>query len=63
MKIGKRYSLGQSPKIAANAVEWRRVLAYREAACVKMCKYFEMISLTIEETPLVGSPPSTLGGR
>ena len=40
MKIGKMYSLGQSPKIAARAVEWRRVLsqarrigAYREAAC------------------------------
>ena len=25
-KIGKRYSLGQAPKSAANAVEWRRVL-------------------------------------
>ena len=45
MKIGKRYSLGQSPKIAAHAVEWRRVLSvarligvlFREAACVKMC--------------------------
>ena len=42
MKIGKRYSLGQSPKVAEHAVEWRRVLslarwigAYHEAACVK----------------------------
>ena len=26
MKIGKRYSLGQSQKVAAHAVEWRRVL-------------------------------------
>ena len=26
MKIGKRYSLGQSPKIAAYPVEWKRVL-------------------------------------
>ena len=41
MKIGKRYSLGQSPKVAEHAVEWRRVLslarsigAYREALCV-----------------------------
>ena len=40
MKIGKRYSLGQSPKVAEHAVEWRRVLtlarpigAYREALC------------------------------
>ena len=48
MKIGKRYSLGQPPKIAAHAVEWRRVLsvarsigAYREEACVKN---LEMIS-------------------
>ena len=23
MKIGKRYSLGQSPKVTAHAVEWR----------------------------------------
>ena len=51
MKIWKRYSVGQSPKVAAHAVEWRRVLglarsigAYREAACVKMCKNLEMIS-------------------
>ena len=42
MKIGKRYSLGQSPKFATNAVEWRRVsrwldrsVAYCEAVCVK----------------------------
>ena len=42
MKIGKRYSVCQSPKIAAHAVEWRIVLslarsmgAYCEAACVK----------------------------
>ena len=26
MKIWKRYSVGQSPKVAAHAVEWRRVL-------------------------------------
>ena len=51
MRIEKRYSLGQSQKVASHAVEWRRVLwltrsigAYREAACVKMCKNFEMIS-------------------
>ena len=49
MKIGKRYSLGQSPKVAAHAVEWRRVLGAspidrREAACVKMCKILEIIS-------------------
>ena len=51
MKIWKRYSVGQSPKVAAHAVEWRRVLglarsigAYREAACVKMCKDLEIIS-------------------
>ena len=39
MTIGKRYSVGQSPKIAAHAVEWRRVLSLAiesEAACVKM---------------------------
>ena len=34
MKIWKRYSVGQSPKVAAHAVEWRRVLglarSYRE---------------------------------
>ena len=38
MKIGKRYSLDQSPKIAAHAVEWRRVLSlarsFREAGSV-----------------------------
>ena len=37
MKIGKRYSLGQSQKVAAHAVEWRIVLslagAYGEALC------------------------------
>ena len=47
MKIGKWYSLGQSPKIAAHAVEWRRVLslarsigAYRGTVwkCVKIWK-------------------------
>ena len=51
-KIGKRYSLRQAPKRAANVVEWRRVLslaiiidrASKAAYCVKMCKYFEMVS-------------------
>ena len=42
MKIEKRYSVGQSPKIAG--MPSRRVLsparAFREAACVKMCKKF-----------------------
>ena len=49
MKIWKLYSVGQSPKVAAHATEWRRVLglarsigAYR--ACVKMCKNLEIIS-------------------
>ena len=48
MKIWKRYSVGQSPKVAAHAVEWRRVLGLArsigEAACVKMCKNLEIIS-------------------
>ena len=48
MKIWKRYSVGQSPKVAAHAVEWRRVLglarSYREAACVKMRNNLEIIS-------------------
>ena len=50
MKIWKRYSVGQSPKVAELAVEWRRVLGLarsidrRVAACVKMCKNLEIIS-------------------
>ena len=41
IKIGKRYSLDQSPKVAAHPVQWRRVLSlarsigeYREAGSV-----------------------------
>ena len=52
MKIWKLYSVGQSPKVAAHATEWRRVLglarsigAYRERQrVVKMCKNLEIIS-------------------
>ena len=50
MKIWKLYSVGQSPKVAAHATEWSRVLglarsigAYR--ACVKTCKNLEIISV------------------
>ena len=49
MKIWKRYSVGQSPKVAAHAVEWRRVLGLArsigEAACVKMCKIWKLFRI------------------
>ena len=46
MKIWKLYSVGQSPKVAAHATEWRRVLGLARSigACVKMCKKLEIIS-------------------
>ena len=41
MKIGKRYSLDQSPKVAEHSVEWRRVLSLaRSIGEAKMCKKF-----------------------
>ena len=50
MKIGKRYSVGRSPKISAHTVEWRRVLslarsmgAYCEAACVYIIGERELV--------------------
>ena len=47
-KIGKRCSLGQSPKVAANAVEWRRVLSlasYRSRMVQAVCKFFSHIGI------------------
>ena len=46
MKIWKLYSVGQSPKVAAHATEWRRVLGLARSyrACVKTCKNLEIIS-------------------
>ena len=38
MKVGKRCSLGQSQKIAAHAVEWRRVLSLEVAKKKRVTK-------------------------
>ena len=45
-KISKRYSLGEAPKSAANAVEWRRVLSLARSAHIARQRVKRRVILT-----------------